>query len=55
VLAVEPLDLAGLDEGDRQVAVGDAGGVERRARRPLVLGRAVYLDLDRQAFDACSL
>jgi hypothetical protein len=56
VLAVEPVDLVRVDERDRKVAVGDAGRVERRAGGALVLGRpAVYLDLDGQPFEACSL
>jgi hypothetical protein len=56
VLAVEPVDLVRVDEGDRKVAVGDTGGVESGAGGALVLGPpAVYLDLDGQALEACSL
>ena len=52
VLAVQRTDLAGADEGDRQVAVGDAGGVERGTGGPLV-GAVLDLDLDAQR-DRCS-
>jgi hypothetical protein len=49
VLAVDALDLAGVDERDCQVAFGNARRLERRAGGLLVLRRPVYLDLDGQA------
>jgi hypothetical protein len=49
MLAVEALDLAGVDERYGQVPVGYAGRLERGAGGSLVLQRPVYLDLGGQA------
>jgi hypothetical protein len=47
VVTVELADGGGVDEGDRQVAVVDPGGGERRSRRALqLLGSIDEVELD---------
>jgi hypothetical protein len=55
VVAVEALDLARLDERDREVPVADARSVERGPRGRLI-ARLVGLDLDGQGAlrEACA-
>jgi hypothetical protein len=54
VLHVEPSHLVFIDEGDRQVPVVDAGGLEGRGGRGADRGVALSLDLDLDRYDRCS-